>query len=155
MQSVVSVDGVCYALGSRGPCNSISHMLGYDVFKRQPQCTNVEDPSSPYSSSPQEEESLDRVYNQLYPEYDDVRVWLIRQNVNRNDTAQRRQDTNTVGIFQLPSSLPDSLLVPCRPGARRGLNYKCANPLVYVCIYFIPLLDYQVNRHYFILSTQA
>ncbi len=123
-------NGRCYALGSRGPCPFTSQLLGYDIFKRRLQCVNIRDPSSPYFFSPREDAFLDRAYNQIHPEYD-VRVSLTKENLlERSGTAQRKQDTNTIGVFQLPSPLPHILLNPCRPGARRGLNYKCTNPLV-------------------------
>ena len=129
LQLVKAEDGECYSLGTQRPCPSTTQLLGYDIFKRQIECVNIQDPSSPYLFSPQEDAFLDSVYNQLHPEYDDFRVFLIDKSlVERNDTVQRKQDT--FGVFQLPNALPDSLLNPCRPGARRGLNYKCSNPLV-------------------------
>ena len=130
-QLVPTEDGECYSLGSRGPCPSTTHLLGYDIFKRQLECVNIQDPFSPYFVSPGEDAFLDSLYNQFHPEYD-FSVFLAKQNsVERNATAQRRQDINTIGVFRLPSSpLPTTLLNPCRPGARNGLNYKCTNPLV-------------------------
>lgn len=131
LQLVPTEDGVCYPLGSRGPCSTTSQLLGYDIFERRIQCVNTQNASSPYFFSSQENELADNVYNQIQPEYNAFQVFLVGQSlVQRNDTAQRKQDTNTVGVFQIPSSLPDPILHPCRPGARRGLNYKCTNPLV-------------------------
>ncbi|KZS08618.1 Uncharacterized protein APZ42_027307 [Daphnia magna] len=130
LQLVSTGNGVCYPLGSRGPCTNTSQLLGYDVFKRQLQCVNIFDPSSPYFSSP-EEDLIDSVYNQFVPEYDDYQISLIYQNVvERKDKGQRRQGGNTAGAFQFPSSSPDALLQPCRNGAREGINFKCTNPLV-------------------------
>ncbi len=117
--------GQCYALGTRGPC-PVSHLLGYDVFQLDVVCVNMEDPSSPYFSTPEEDEIIDRFYNQ--PEFNDVQPLPFQQNsLRRNGTAQRRQGS---GVFQLPSRFPDTLLNPCRPGDRNNFNYKCTNPLV-------------------------
>ena len=118
-------DGQCYALGTRGPCPETPfHLLGYDVFEHKAVCVNMEDPSSPYFLSDEEDALIDSLYNQFHPEYD-FQVVLIQQNVlSRNDTSQRKQGA---GVFQLPSRFPDSLLVGCRPGGS-----GCANPIVYV-----------------------
>jgi hypothetical protein len=73
---------------------------------------------------------LDSIYNHLHLESDEFRTSLVYQSLEgRNDTL-RRQGANTAGIFQFPSSSPDTLLNPCRTGARQGANYKCTNPLV-------------------------
>ena len=127
LQMVSTQNGVCYALGTQGPCSTTSRLLGYDIFKRQPECVDVENTTSPYFLSSREAELLDRIYNQLAPDDDDYRVSLVFGN---NDIGQRRQGANTGGIFQFPSSSPETLLQPCRTGARRGTNYKCTNPLV-------------------------
>ncbi|XP_057370173.1 uncharacterized protein LOC130691269 [Daphnia carinata] len=131
LQLVSTGSGVCYPLGSRGPCTNTSQLLGYDVFRRRLQCVNILDPSSPYFSSPEEEDLIDSVYNQFVAEYDDYQISLIYQNaVERKDKGQRRQGGNTAGALQFPSSSPDALLQPCRNGAREGINFKCTNPLV-------------------------
>ncbi len=97
--------GQCFALGTRGPCPA-SHLLGYDVFARTATCVNMEDPSSPYFSSPEENEIIDRFYNQ--PEFNDVQAVPFPGNqLRKHDT--RRQGS---GVFQLPSRFPDSLLNP-------------------------------------------
>lgn len=130
-QSVLVNKRRCYILGSRGPCSTTAQLLGYDIFKRRSQCVNLEDPSSSYFVSPREKEMLDSIYNQLYPEYDDYRISLMYQSLEgRNDKGQRRQGANTAGIFQFPSSSLETLLQPCRTGARQGMNFKCTNPLV-------------------------
>lgn len=129
LQLVPTENGVCYALGSHGPCSTTSQLLGYDIFKRRLQCVNIQDPSSSYFFSPREGEMLNSIYNQLYPEYDDYRISLVYESLEgRND--QRRQGANTFGIFQFPSSLLETLLQPCRTGARQGMNFKCTNPIV-------------------------
>ncbi len=117
--------GRCYALGTRGPCPA-SHLLGYDVFQLIAVCVNMEDPSLPYFSTPEEDEIIDRFYNQ--PELNSIQLVPFQQNsLRRNGTVQRRQGS---GVFQLPSRFPDTLLNPCRPGDRNNFNYKCTNPIV-------------------------
>lgn len=131
LQLVSTENGVCSTLGSRGPCPTISQLLGYDIFKRQLQCVNILDPSSPYFSSSTEEDLTDSVYNQFLPAYDDYQVSLIYQNQGeRKDNNQRRQGANTAGIIRFPSTSTEALLHPCRTGAREGINFKCTNPLV-------------------------
>ncbi|XP_057374601.1 uncharacterized protein LOC130695482 [Daphnia carinata] len=129
--------GGCFALGSTGPC-SASQLLGYDVFERQLECVNTTDPFSPYFiPSPQESGLIDRalfdarLQRQFHPEDNDLYFGLIQQ-AKRGIIKSRiqRQDVNTAGIFELPSSLPDPLLQPCRTGARQGENFKCTNPLI-------------------------
>ena len=124
-QMVPFGNGQCFPLGTRGPCPATPvHLLGYDVFERSVKCVNIEDPSSSYFSSPEEDALIDSLYNQFHPDYD-FEIALVHLNLlSRNDTAQRKQ---SAGIFQLPSSLPKSLLGGCRPGSS-----GCANPLVYV-----------------------
>lgn len=135
-QLVLAHKGGCYILGSRGPC-STTQLLGYDIFIRQSQCVNLLDPFSPYFSWREENDLLDSIYNQLHPEYDEIQTSFVYQSlvernatIGRNDKGQRRQGANTFGVFQFPSSLPETLLHPCRTGARQGINYKCTNPLV-------------------------
>jgi hypothetical protein len=55
---------------------------------------------------------------------------VFKSPVGTNDIGQRRQGATTGGIFQFPSFSPEALLNPCRPGARREMNYKCTSPLV-------------------------
>ena len=122
-------DDVCYALGSQGPCSQVQR-YGYDVFAQRGQCVDVNDPDTPYGLSFEEGALLDLSYNQLY-EYEPVRVVVFgdRQDQTHEEDIDR-QSGDSVGIFQLPESLSDPLLVPCRAGARIGNNYKCTNPLV-------------------------
>ncbi|XP_046445779.1 uncharacterized protein LOC124195428 isoform X1 [Daphnia pulex] len=130
LQQLVLANKACYVLGSRGPCSTTSQLLGYDIFKRRLQCVNLLDPFSPYFSWHEENNLLDSIYNHLHLESDEFRTSLVYQSLEgRNDTL-RRQGANTAGIFQFPSSSPETLLNPCRTGARQGTNYKCTNPLV-------------------------
>ena len=128
-QMVPFEDGQCFALGTCGPCPATPfQLLGYDVFERKAVCVNMEDPSSPYFSSPEEDELIDRFYDQNQPDFNDIRIILFQNNLlNTNRTVERRQGA---GVFQLPSRFPDLLLNPCRPGDQRGFNYKCTNPIV-------------------------
>nr|CAH0113100.1 unnamed protein product [Daphnia galeata] len=134
-QLVPDEKGICFVLGSRGPCSS-TQLLGYDVFKRQLQCV-IADPISPDSSSSQQNdlfhEAEDKqLYSQDYiSESIEWIEYLIGISLLQNSRLMQpieRQDT--AGILQVPSSLPDSLLQPCRTGDRTGINFKCANPLV-------------------------
>jgi hypothetical protein len=133
-QLVPDEKGTCFALGSRGSCSS-TQLLGYDIFKRQLQC--VVDPFSPESSPSQQNELTDGAENkELYSQdYISERINWIEYLISISLLQRRylmepieRQDT--AGILQLPSSLPDSLLQPCRSGARIDNNFKCANPVV-------------------------
>jgi hypothetical protein len=109
--------------------------LGYDIFKRQLQC--VVDPFSPESSSSQQNELVDAAEKrELYSlDYISERIGWIEylisiSSLQRNKFMQPVERQDNAGILQLPSSLPDSLLHPCRTGTRPGNNFKCANPLV-------------------------
>ena len=113
------------------------------MFKRQLQCVTA-DPISPDSSSSQQNdlfhEAEDKqLYSQDYiSESIEWIEYLIGISLLQNSRLMQpieRQDT--AGILQVPSSLPDSLLQPCRTGDRTGINFKCANPLVYVNERFI------------------
>ncbi|XP_046462657.1 uncharacterized protein LOC124208816 [Daphnia pulex] len=133
-QLVPDEKGTCFALGSRGPCSS-TQLLGYDIFKRQLQC--VVDPFSPESSASQQNELVDAVENkELYlQDYISERIgwieYLITLSlIQRSKLMEPIERQDTAGILQLPSSSPDSLLQPCRSGARSDNNFKCANPLV-------------------------
>nr|CAH0102867.1 unnamed protein product [Daphnia galeata] len=130
-QLVPDENGICFALGSRGPCSS-TQLLGYDVFTRQLQC--VVDPFSPDSFSSQQNDLFHEAEDkQLYSQdYISERIeYLIDISLlQRSKIMEPIERQETAGILQLPSSLPDSLLHPCRTGARQGANFKCANPLV-------------------------
>ncbi|XP_032781080.2 uncharacterized protein LOC116919237 isoform X1 [Daphnia magna] len=138
LQQLVPNDkGDCFALGSVGPC-SAPQLLGYDIFERQLECVNITDPSSPYFPlSSQEGGLIDRIMleafmsYQFHPDDNDLHFGLSQQ-AKRGIIKRKiqRQDANTAGIFQLPSSLPYPLLQPCRTGARQGENFKCTNPLI-------------------------
>lgn len=116
-------DGFCYDLGSTGPCSS-TQFLAFDVFSLTPRCFDTHSATSPYFTSAKEDVFLSNTFDALYV-YDFYRVLLAQQGSNNN-----RQDANTGGLFQIPASLPEPLLNPCRPGARNGNNLKCTNPLV-------------------------
>jgi hypothetical protein len=136
-------NGECFELGSADSCSSYdgqsAKLLGYDIFKRQTECVDINDSYSPYFSSDEENELLDGVYDQFYPEYDFFRIWLVYQSLQleeavkhgkkkkkkvRNGTYQRRQ--GTFGVFQFPDvKIP--LLNPSRGGNRLG---KGTNPIV-------------------------
>lgn len=124
-------NGICYEFGTVGPCRPNTELLGYDVFERRGICVDIFDPSSPYFTSPDEDDVLDKIYNQVSAEYGDYQITLVEQNLLvRKDSAEERQEQNTLGIFQVPEALPEVLLNPCRPGAQRELNYKCMNPIL-------------------------
>ena len=133
-QLVPDEKGICFALGSRGPCSS-TQLLGYDVFKRQLQC--VVDPFTLDSSSSQQNELFHEAEEkQLYSqEFISERIEWIEYLISisllqRSKLMEPVERQDTAGILQVPSSLPDSLLQPCRTGNRQGANFKCANPLV-------------------------
>ncbi len=133
-QLIPDEKGTCFALGSLGPCSS-TQLLGYDIFKRQLQC--VVDPFSPESSSSQQNELVDAAENrELYSQdYISERIDWIKYLISisllqRSKLIEPVERQDAAGILQVPSSLPDSLLQPCRSGARRDNNFKCANPLV-------------------------
>lgn len=131
-------DGFCYALGSQGPCQSQSiQLFSYNVFRGQSLCVNVTALDSPYFLSEQEENELDSIFNQISPDYNDFRVFLVYDPQYTgskrflNTTSIRRQGETTAGVFQLPTSLPaDPQLNPCRPGAKNGNNFKCIDSLL-------------------------
>jgi hypothetical protein len=91
----------------------------------------MDDPRTPYFSSPEENAILDDVFDRAANE-------PIKTKNNKSNTffraqrlsRKRRQGPNTFGIFQQPSRIPTSLLNPCQTGGRNGNNFKCANPLV-------------------------
>lgn len=147
-QMVPTKNGKCYELGSIGPCSSYdskSQLLGYDIYKRQLECVDMSNSSSLYFSSDEENELIDSVYDQFYPEYDFFRIWLVYQSLHleeavkpckkkkkkiRNSAAssyrRQRRKSHTLRVFQIPGGkIP--LLNPSRPG--RGLG-KGTNPIV-------------------------
>jgi hypothetical protein len=91
----------------------------------------MDDPTTPYFSSPEENAILDDVFDRAANEpiktkNNKSNTFLCAQRLSR----KRRQGINTFGIFQQTSRIPTSLLNPCQPGGRNGNNFKCANPLV-------------------------
>ena len=135
-QSRVSYDsgedenGYCYALGTRGPC-SPSELFGYNIFRSKGECVDMDDPRTPYFSSPEENAILDDVFERAANEPLKVKnknsnTFFRAQRISR----KRRQGANSFGIFQQPSGIPTSLLNPCQLGNRNGNNFKCSNPLV-------------------------
>lgn len=130
-QLVPGGDGLCYPLGTRGPCSAPSELLGYDVLGKESACVNVNDPLSPYFESSELNGLLDTMHKQRNPDFGDFEITFIKQNLLKfNSLSTRRQNLNTIGVFQFPNFSPKTLLNPCRPGPKRGNNYKCANPLV-------------------------
>lgn len=121
-----SGEAICYALGTRGPCSSPSEYFGYNIFNYQGECVDIEDPTSPYFSSSEENARLDDIYNKA--ENDTKSVSLQKRETRHPRT--RRQGFNTGGIFQQAGRVPASLLNPCQLGSRSGNNFKCTNPLV-------------------------
>lgn len=117
-------------LGLRGSC-SASGLYTYDVFRGRPTCANIYAGDSPYFKPIQEIQTLDAAYNQHSPGaalYSSTRQHLTGEAGEVKDI--KRQDSNTGGILQVSSALPDdALLNPCRPGAKNGNNLKCTNPI--------------------------
>ena len=123
LQLIPADDGLCYPLGSSGPC-PIASIFHYDIFKLKSVCVNV------LSSNAADSDGLDdENYNQLYPEYDFYRIRFTYHGNNRqksrdhgiNHLIEQKQEA------QVLSSLPDKLLNPCRPGEKQGNNFKCTN----------------------------
>lgn len=134
-------NGFCYDIGSRGPClqpksSSKTQFFGFDVFTKMARCVDIRSPSTAYYTSVEEDAFLDANFNELYPEFSDYQVQLVKvATKRRNATAKRKQDGFGLGgIFRVPSDVPEyvpeALLNPCRPGSRYGNNYKCTNPLL-------------------------
>ena len=134
-------NGFCYDIGSRGPClqpssSSKAQFFGFDVFSKTARCVDIRSPSTAYYTSVEEDAFLDATFNELYPEFSDYQVQIVKVAKRRgNATAKRKQDEFGLGgIFRVPSYIPDNvpeaLLNPCRPGSRYGNNYKCTNPLL-------------------------
>lgn len=113
-------DEKCYALGTTGPCCSPSDLLGYNIFELKAECVDLNDPSSPYFSSSEENNRLDELYDVNGKEYDDD---YSRE--SKSFSRIRRQ-----GIIQIPSRVPNTLLNPCQQGGRNANNLKCANILM-------------------------
>ena len=124
-------DGLCYALGSQGPCRSQPFQLfGYDVFERRTLCVNVTAIGSPYFELDEDIDVLDKNYNQVSPEYDDFRFFFTSDPA-QNSAGRRQGDALTAGLIQLPANFPkDPMINACKPGAQNGNNYKCTNPVV-------------------------
>ena len=133
-QLIPADDGLCYLLGSSGPCPTVSLTFDYDVFKLSWSCVNVS------LAAADDDESDDAIYNQIPDvierEYDFYRIVLVygnrhESNHRRRGSSQqlidRKQGVLTSGVFQVPAALPDPLLNPCRPGAKQGNNFKCSN----------------------------
>ncbi|XP_032793319.2 uncharacterized protein LOC116930070 [Daphnia magna] len=145
VQWVPTKNGVCYELGTSGPCSSYEsqgQLLGYDVLKRQLECVDITNSTSPYFSSCEEKDLLDSVYDQFHPEYDVFRIWLAYQSLHLEEAVKygkkkknkktikgggyERRQQGTLGAIQFPSSnIP--LLNPTRTGTGQG---KGTNPIV-------------------------
>ena len=135
----------CYELGSKGPCSSYDgkpQLLGYDIYNGQLECVDMANSSSPYFSLDEENELIDSVYDQFYPEYDFFRIWLVYQTLQLEEAVKpgkkkkkkirnsasytKRRQSHTLGVFHVPGGkIP--LVNPSRTG--RGLG-KGTNPIV-------------------------
>ena len=147
LQLAKATDGKYYLLGSRGPCgimtslsatNRCELLFGYDVFKLKPVCVDVSQFDSPYFNPTKEHQRFDLAFNRSTVFMTRVSTKLRHQvqeihsfskDIGRSN-GKRRQGALTSGLFQVPGSLPDPLLNPCRPGAKKDKNYKCTNPHV-------------------------
>ena len=117
---VPSDRGQCQAIGSRGSCSSSdSQFLGYDIFTRRLQCTNVRNSSSPYFSFLRERRFEKKILSdqqkvEINRKMSDFSIETAHQSLFAvtNETNYRRQ--GTFGLFQFPSSISNSLLQPCR-----------------------------------------
>jgi hypothetical protein len=160
VQLAKAADGLFYALGSRGPCPAMTSppisignplstsannrrelLFGYDVFQLKAVCVDVLQFDSPYFNPIKENQLFDNALNRLTPLTSRPSTTTLRRHQRRIDfisqnksvdgnNGKRRQGALTSGLFQVPGSLPNPLLSPCRPGAQKGNNYKCTNPHV-------------------------
>ena len=133
LQLIPADDSLCYPLGSSIPCPNSSLFYDYDFFRRKPKCTNI--------NLFEKEEDIDEIYNQLSPDYDFYQVVLVNSGGKNKRSSNRkkklipssknklepRQEFLTSGLFKVPSSFPQNLLNPCRPGSKNGNNFKCKN----------------------------
>lgn len=140
-------DGNVYALGTRGPCTNFSNQItnrrnstagsrpqeflfGYDVFTLKAVCHDISAPDSPYFNSTEENQQLNYSNKHLANVNRQNNQWMrssLRQKKKKNGN-RRQLGSLTSGLFQVPGSLPQPSLSPCRPGAKRANNFKCTNP---------------------------
>jgi hypothetical protein len=88
---VPTSDGKCYELGSAGPCSSYDYtysLLGLDILRNELVCVDITDPSSPYFFSQEENDLLDSVFDQFYPEYDFFRIYLVYQGLQHENEVK-------------------------------------------------------------------
>ena len=142
-QLVPTKDGKCLELGSSSHCSSgyydDSQLVGFDILKNELECVDISDPWSPYYFSEEENQLIDSVYNQLYPEYDFFPIALVYNSIhhqNRVTYDEDKKKKKTVGYSKKSDfsrrqfsgrtiSIPDN--PPCRPGGGQG---KCTSKLV-------------------------
>ncbi len=148
---VPTSDGKCYELGSTGRCSKYddtSSPLGLDVLKNELVCIDITDPSSPFFSSQEENDILDSLYENFFPEYDLFQIYLVHQSLEHANevkygkktkasagTYERRQSSQTTttprpinsGLSRVPS------VNYCGPGTLQG---KC-NPIIKYEIFHI------------------
>jgi hypothetical protein len=123
---VPTSDGKCYELGTAGPCSSYddtSSLLGLNMLKNELECVDVTDPWSPYFFSQEENDLLDSVFDQFYPEYDFFRIYLVYQGLQHENELKygkkkkgskqhpRRQGGTGISVPSNP---------PIRPGNGQG-----------------------------------
>ena len=135
-------DGNCFTHSISCP---VSSSFDFDVFNLNASCVPIKKRTE-LISIVEEKERMDANYDQLFPEFDFYRFVLVHKRNRRQLTTNRRtkflhsaaginelnrrQDSITGGIFQVPVALPDPLLNSCRPGSKNGNNFKCANSFV-------------------------
>ncbi|XP_046463831.1 uncharacterized protein LOC124209729 [Daphnia pulex] len=76
-------DGKCYELGSTGRCSKYDDiaplLLGLDILKNELTCVDINDPSSPYFFSQEENDLLDSLYETFYQDYNFFQIYLVHQ----------------------------------------------------------------------------
>ncbi|XP_046463832.1 uncharacterized protein LOC124209730 [Daphnia pulex] len=149
-QMVPTSDGKCYELGTAGPCSSYddtSSLLGLDMLKNELECVDVTDPWSPYFFSQEENDLLDSVFDQFYPEYDFFRIYLVYQGLQHENELKygkkkkgskqhpRRQGGTSISVPSNPPIRPgngqgkgNSKLVPQQPNRGTNQAVKPAKP---------------------------
>lgn len=151
LQLAKADDGKYYPLGSRGPCQSMASffadnnrrelLFGYDVFQLKPVCVDVSPFDSPYFNPTEEHQRFENALNRpttlmtrlpttLLFQKNQHKIDFLSNKKFGGNNGKRRQGDLTSGVFQVPGSLPDPLLNPCRPGAKNDNNFKCTDPHV-------------------------
>jgi hypothetical protein len=93
------------------------------MLKNELECVDVTDPWSPYFFSQEENDLLDSVFDQFYPEYDFFRIYLVYQGLQHENELKygkkkkgskqhpRRQGGTGISVPSNP---------PIRPGNGQG-----------------------------------